>query len=57
MEGPYDNPELLIKRILRTNARLAAIKSSYGLDDVQIMAMVQANFPRIYMRFSSPALS
>ena len=46
MEDPYDNPELLINRIMRTNARLAVIKSSYGLDDVQIMTMVLGKLPK-----------
>ena len=46
MEDPYDNPELLINRILRTNAKLTTIIPSYGLDNVQIMAMVLGKLPK-----------
>ena len=46
MEDPYDISELLINKILRTNARLIAIKTSYGPDGVQIMARVLDKLPK-----------
>ena len=57
LDDPYDSPELLINKILRTNARLIAVKPTYGQDDVQIMAMVHASSQKTCMRYSSPTSS
>ena len=46
LEDPYNNPELLINKALRTNARLTAVKPTYGQDDEQIMTMVLGKLPK-----------
>lgn len=40
LDDSYDNLEVWINKVMRINVRLIAIKPSYGLDDVQIVAKV-----------------
>ena len=46
MDDPYEDPEKWISDLLRLNARLKAIKTTYGKEDVQIMSHILSKLPR-----------